>query len=345
MPDFPTTPDELTVEWLSAVTGTTVERFHAAPLGEGVGVIGWVNRVHLESSAGPASVIVKFAARAPENRQVAVIYDMYGRELRFYRTLARRLPIRTPRCLAAEFDPDSQHFVLVLEDLADCRVGDQLGGADPADAERVVRLLAKLHAATWNRRLDGVISHDFPAQRNGIAAGFRNGWPTVLERFPGLIGDTARGYAPDLEAAIPTLVRQLTETDQCLVHADVRLDNVLFDGDDTILVDWQSVCTSSGEQDLAYFLTQSLSDDVWASHAERLLCVYHATLTEEGVTEHSLARCRHRFRIATLYLLSWAVVIAGTLDMGNDRGRALARALLARSLRSVEDVAAFELLH
>jgi len=344
MPAFPTMPAELTAEWLSTVIGREVEDFQVAPLGEGVGVIGWVNRVELFTADGPASVIVKFAATAPENRGVAVTYDMYGREIRFYRSLATRVPIRTPRCLAAEYDSASHDFVLVLEDLTGCRVGDQLAGADLADAERVVRMLGALHGASWNRTLDGVISHDFPAQSDGMAQGFRIGWPAVLERFPDLVSDVARQRAPRLGEQIPALIRRLTDTDQCLVHADVRLDNVLFDGDDTVLVDWQSVCTSSGEQDLAYFLTQSLGDDVWHGHADALVRLYHSTLEAHGVTGHPLERCRERFAIASIYLLSWAVVIAGTLDMGNDRGRALARALLGRSLRAVEDLDAFELL-
>jgi aminoglycoside phosphotransferase (APT) family kinase protein len=344
MPGFPTAPAELTTDWLSAITGHTVTDFHTAPLGEGVGVIGWVNRAELETAAGPSSVIVKFAATAPENRTVAITYDMYGREIRFYRDLAARVPIRTPQCLAAEYDPQTHDFVLVLEDLRRCRVGDQLAGADRADAERVVRLLGALHGSTWNRPLEGVISHDFPAQSSGMAEGFRVGWPAVLERFPDLVSDQARTHAPRLAEQIPALIRELTESDQCLVHADVRLDNVLFDGDDTVLVDWQSVCTSSGEQDLAYFLTQSLADEVWARDAEALVRLYHATLEEQGVTDHPLERCRERFRIASVYLLSWAVVIAGTLDMGNERGRDLARTLLGRSLRAVEDLDAFAAL-
>lgn len=150
MPDFPTTPAGLTTEWLSAVTGHAVEHFDVSPLGEGMGVIGWVNRVHLHTLTGPASVIVKFAATAPENRNVAVTYDMYGREIRFYRALAGKVPIHTPRCLAAEYDPDSDDFVLVLEDLSGCRVGDQLAGAGLEDASRVVRMLGALHGTTWN---------------------------------------------------------------------------------------------------------------------------------------------------------------------------------------------------
>lgn len=345
---FPTAPGELTAEWLGAITGHRVDDFSLAPLGEGVGVIGSVNRVRLITSDGPKSLIVKFSSRAPENRAVALTYDMYRREIHFYRELADQVPIRTPRCFAAEYDDAGDEFVLALEDLGDCRVGDQVEGASLEDARAVVDSLARLHAATWNQPLTGVRSHNFPAQREGIAQGFDLGWPVVLERFPDLIPDAARRAAPALPGRVGDFIDDLTAGDQCLVHADVRLDNVLFLGpgqmEGPVLVDWQSVCRCSGEQDLAYFLTQSLADDVREPHLDGLIVRYHTLLTEAGVSGHGLEDCRGRFRIASVYLLAWAVLIAGTLDLGNDRGQALARALLGRSLKSVLALDGFDLL-
>ncbi len=350
---FPTTPDELTAEWLGAITGHRVDAFEVGPLGEGVGVIGSVNRVLLTCPGGPGSLIVKFSSRAPENRAVALTYDMYRREVHFYRELAARVPIRTPRCYAAEYDDARDDFVLVLEDLRDCRVGDQVAGASLADAEAVVDTLASLHAATWNRPLEGVRSHNFPAQRDGIAQGFQMGWPVVMERFPELIPEAARRRAPALASHIGTLIDTLTASSQCLVHADVRLDNVLFvdaapgaaaTSAAPVLVDWQSVCLSSGEQDLAYFLTQSLADDVREQHLDELIRRYHQVLTDGGVAGHTLDACRQRFRVASVYLLAWAVLIAGTLDLGNERGQALARALLGRSFNAVMSLDGFDLL-
>lgn len=341
---FPAAPQALDTGWLSRATGTEVHAFEAFPLGEGVGVIGWVNRVRLDTDAGPASVIAKFASPSADNRAVAATYDMYGREVHFYRELADRVPIRTPRCLAAEYDAGSHDFVLLLEDLGDCRTGDQVAGAGYEDAVNVVRTLGRLHAATWNAPLAGVRSHDFPAQREGIAQGFRLGWPAVQERFGDLLEDSDRRRLDDLADHIGAFVDFLTTGPQSLVHADVRLDNVLFDGDDVVLVDWQSVCTCSGEQDLAYFLTQSLDDRVRERHLHELVTLYHDTLTEQGVAGHGLDDCRERLRVASLYLFAWAVVIAGTLDLGNERGQLLARALLGRSLRSLTELDAFSLL-
>lgn len=341
---FPRTPDALTADWLGGVIRQPVAEFRVESLGEGIGVLGAVRRVRLSAGADPHSLIIKFSTPVPENRAVALTYDMYRREVHFYRELAPRVPIRTPRCLAAEYDDASDDFVLVLEDLRDCRQGDQVTGASLGDAEAVIDTLAALHAATWDQPIAGVPTHNIPAQREGIAGGFRQGWPAVAARFPELISDQARARVPALAERIGGLIDRLTADKQCLVHADVRLDNILFDGDRPVLVDWQSVCLCSGEQDLAYFLTQSLPDGLREAHLDALVRRYHSALCAAGVRNHSLSECRERFRIAALYLLAWAVLIAGTLDMGNERGLALARALLGRSLNSVAGLDGFSLL-
>ena len=128
---------------------------------------------------------------------------------------------------------------------------------------------------------------------------------------------------------------------RCLVHADVRLDNVFFGDGEVVFVDWQAVCSSAPEQDLAYFLTQSVPAEV-RSQAD-LVARYHSALIARGI-DYALDRCRERYRVSALYLLCYAVVIAGTLDMGNERGNALARTLLGGSLNALDEIDAFTLL-
>ncbi len=59
---------------------------------------------------------------------------------------------------------------------------------------------------------------------------------------------------------------------------------------------------------------------------------------------YSFDACHQRYRTAALYLVCYAVVIAGTLDMGNERGTQLARALLGRCFNALSALDAFELL-
>ena len=175
-----------------------------------------------------------------------------------------------------------------------------------------------------------------------MIGGFGLGWPVVVEQFADLVPDAARTAGNKMPDAVPRLLNTMTEAPIAMSHADVRLDNIFFgETGEIVLVDWQSVCTSAPEQDLAYFLTQSVPRSVLAE--EDLVARYHAALTGHGI-DYSLDQCRTRYRVCALYLLNFAVVIAGTLDMGNARGQALARTLLGNSLAALEEMDAFELL-
>jgi len=127
----------------------------AQPLGAGAGLIGMLGRVHLTfggaPTGAPTRMIVKFPSAVPANRAVADAFDMYGREVRFYQTLASTTSIGHPRCYFAASAPTTTDFVLVLEDLGDRRIGDQVLGSDLNDAEVVVGAMATFHAENWNR--------------------------------------------------------------------------------------------------------------------------------------------------------------------------------------------------
>ena len=343
---FPSQPEAVTVAWLSEVLG---DRFGALqdatvePLGTGAGLVGQVTRVRLTTSQGPHTIIAKFPSPAEENRAVAAAYNMYGREVLFYQELASLTGVRVPDCYFARFEADKQDFVLLLEDLAHLRIGDQVSGCTEREAEAVLREVARLHARTWGFADERVISHNNPAQRDGMIAGFQAGWPVVKAQFPELLPTDATLLEERLAERVGDLLGLMCAAPVCLVHADVRLDNVFFGASGEVaLVDWQSVCTSAPEQDVAYFVTQSLADEVRG--ARDWVQFYHEALVAEGVDHYHLDTCRERYRVAALYLVCYAVVIAGTMDLGNERGKALGRTLFGNCMRSLDEIDAFSLL-
>ena len=340
---FPVTPEALTADWLSEALGFPVSGFEVARFAEGAGIIGMVTRVLLATRAGnPRSVIAKFPSPNPTNRAVAHTYNMYGREVMFYQSLAQEVDIRAPRCHFAAIDPATSDFVLLLEDLGHLRIGDQVAGCTLAEARAVLSAVAGLHASTWQTdRFPGLISHNNPAQRDGMIAAFEVGWPAVNARFPELIPAGARAAGAKMPGTVGRLLEEMCREPVCMAHVDVRLDNIFFDGGDVTFVDWQSVCTSAPEQDLAYFITQSVPPRVRAR--EDLVAYYHSELTRHGV-DYDLSRCRERYRVSALYLLCFAVSIAGQLDMENERGRALGRVLLGNAMSALVELDAFALL-
>ena len=346
---FPSKPESLTTAWLSEALKRPIQGFQVEHFSEGAGVMGLVTRVHIDGDNGPASIIAKFPSPAPENRVVAQTYDMYGREIRFYQNLADKLPIRTPTCLHAQHDADSDDFVLLLEDLRGLRIGDQVAGCTLEEARLVVDTVAHLHASGWAINNDAdpnspyaqLISHNNPMQRDGMVAGFQAGWPVVVERFADMIPASARHVGERMPKRVGALLHEICTDPVCFSHTDVRLDNIFFGNDEIALVDWQAICTSAPEQDLAYFITQSVPPAV--REQEDLVARYHRTLTGLGI-DYDAQRLRHRYRVSALYLLCFAVVIAGTLDMGNERGQALARTLMSNCLSALDELNAFDLL-
>ena len=88
-----------------------------------------------------------------------------------------------------------------------------------------------------------------------MIGGFQAGWPVVLKHFGELIPEAALPVGERMPTLVAPLLERLCAEPTCLSHADVRLDNIFFGEDEIVLVDWQSVCVSAPEQDLAYFVT------------------------------------------------------------------------------------------
>lgn len=344
--NFPTSPDDLSADWLSEKLGYHVKAFKLEMLGEGGGLLGLVTRLHIDSDSGPSSIIAKFPTPTEENRAVATTYDMYGREYRFYTQVAPHVPLKAPDCYHAEFNADNSDFVLLLEDLQGYRLGDQVKGCSVSEAHLVIESIASLHRNTWQPdHITEIRQHDMPYQREGMIGGFGFGWPVVKSDFTDVLTNAVSAQDIERLETLPGHLNQLLDEihDGPLVigHGDVRLDNIFFSDTSNALVDYQAVSKASPEHDLAYFVTQSLPDDV--RRAEDWVAVYHTHLTSEGI-DYSLATSRERYRRCALYLLCYAVVIAGTLDQANERGRKLAETLLGNSLRSLKELDAIELL-
>lgn len=346
MSSFPTSPEEISAKWLTDKLGYEIESFNIEALGEGGGLLGLVTRLHLKASEGPRTLIAKFPTKTEGNRAVATTYDMYAREYRFYTQVAPNVPMRSPACYHAELNEQNSDFVLLLEDLQGFELGDQVKGCSVDQAHQVIQSIASLHRNTWQpEHITDIKPHDMPYQREGMVGGFLVGWPVVKTDFADVLKAAITPQQIALLDTMPDQVNHLLDIihDGPLVigHGDVRLDNIFFAKDGNALVDYQAVSKAAPEHDLAYFVTQSLSDDVRC--AEDWVAVYHQHLTSEGL-DYPLDTSRQRYCYCALYLVCYAVIIAGTLDQANERGRNLAETLLGNSLRSLVELDALKLL-
>jgi aminoglycoside/choline kinase family phosphotransferase len=295
----------------------------------------------------PKTVVVKGATSDAHRRFIAQVGNMYLREVRFYQHLAAEAPVRIPGGIFADIDTETADFVLVLEDVGQLRSIDQVAGATADQAVMAIRCLAQWHAKWWgSARLDELSEHFYAWNGEFNQAAFPmvfgQNWPTAkaayADRLPPEIVHVGDHFVQNIKRILDDLMEPNT-----LVHSDFRADNLMLDGDDMVLIDFQLVSVGCGMLDFAFFVSQSLTVEFRTMNFEALLTIYLAELAAHGV-EFSRADAVEKYKRALVFGLAWPVSLSGSLAQLDDRGKALAYAMLDRFVRAVMDSGA-HLLH
>jgi Ecdysteroid kinase-like family len=343
---IPITIDNIDAAWLSAALGTTVSASHQERIGEGVGLVGELSRVHLtysDPSAGlPATMIAKVHTRAADMLPIAQFYGLYSTEVGFYRDASTGFGVRTPACYYADVSADASQCVLLLEDLNGSLAIDQIDGCPIDRAEQVIDALAVMHASGWDKpelkEIGWLRPFDNPAY---LAVGdtIKAGLPTVMARYPDLDPGVCEAAALFAEH-VPDLYRWTVQTQPLTIsHTDLRLDNLFFDvpdGSPLAILDWQLTVRASGAFDVSYFICQSLTEDNRRAHEESLVRRWHAGLVANGVTNYSFENAWDDFKtnIASQFGIT---VSTGTYEPANERGRLLVETLVRRHFTAAEE--------
>ncbi|TMM16990.1 MAG: DUF1679 domain-containing protein [Actinobacteria bacterium] len=276
-------------------------------------------------TTAPPSLIAKLPAADPTSRATAGALRNYEIEVSFYRQLAPQLPVRAPRCYHAHLEPTGTEFVLLLEDVAPARQGDQLAGCTVEQAAVAVEELPRLHAPRWGdaglARLDWL--HRNPdesvAFTSQLVAGLFEGF---CDRYAARVDADIMALGERLMARLPTYLGD-RRGPWTVAHGDFRLDNLLFGSDEdtppVVVVDWQTVIHGPGIGDLSYFLGAGLVPELRREHEEELVRAYHGALRAAGVDGLDWDECWTQYRRYTFAGLIMAVA-ASMLVEQTERG-------------------------
>lgn len=208
-------------------------------------------------------------------------------EARFYRELAPRVGVRTPRAYYAGLDETTGRGLVVMEDV----IG---GGGQFLDAHQPYSLettrdslgqLARLHAATWGDPI--------PAGCDWLVPKI----PEIVRMFPtdvlqGMLDDgRAPDVAPELRDAelLHAAVLETAEAPAtCVLHGDTHSGNVYLDAAGRACwLDWQVIQPGHWSTDVAYHLATVLDIEDRRTHEPELLRHYLRELDAQGVAAPS----------------------------------------------------------
>ena len=344
---------EVSPQWVEECVGRgKLKNINLVPMGEGVGMMSSMSIIELEwedSKDLPSSLVLKLAAENDTNRAVSQQFNLYLKEVSYYKDLAPRTNARSPLVYASEID-EEHNFFLLMEDVSSYRMGSQVEGATLEECELCVDFLVNLHASFWNQLSDVEWLPNMSGSDNAtnMALGCEAGWPQLQEIFGAFVPDNIEAMREHYLAAIPTLQAKLDQHPKTLIHGDFRMDNMLFgqapEHDALLVVDFQGPLKGNGIHDVAYLLSHSAKTDVRREHERDLIERYANGLITAGIKDYSVEKAWNDYRVGVLYSWTVAVVIAGTMDPANERGFAWMSKMVERNALAINDLNCLDLL-
>lgn len=349
-----THPDRITPEWLTQA----LQNSGHLPQGKvasleykiiGTGKMGDNARFVLgyegETGNAPKSVIIKFPAEDETARAMAGAQGAYYNEVMFYRDLAGKTKMRTPVIYANEVSEDRQSFITVMEDMAPAEPGSQLIGATLDQTRAALGQAAKLAVAFYGDESIGERDHVLSQARTDGGAFaqelLQQSWPTFLERFGAGINDECRGFA---EAYINKHMQFATrfKGPKTLAHGDFRSENILFNGNDACIVDWQTTIETSPLADVAYFLGGSVDTADRRQWERDLIREYSELLAGEGL-DLGFDECWSQYREQSMHGLM-ITILGASFSEAAERSDAMFQVMIQRHLQHCVDVEAADFL-
>ena len=302
-------------------------------------------------TADPASVIVKLPSSDAMAFRFSRWLSLHRREHVFYRDIAPLGYVRAPTLFYGDYDPDSNRFVLVLEDLGHMRGIPQSVGVDAAQARHAIQQIAGLQGRFWESADEPTLSAcgEFLSTRQSriMQSVYLLTLPATLDRFADLFTAETRRLALAFGFRIAAHFAALSDGPKTVVHGDFRADNMLFDEGEEVglaMIDWQGFGIGCGMYDVAFFLGTSVTSDVRRRIERETLDEYHDIVCRSGAENYTAEDCWRSYRQNILGTLMPMVIGCGAMDMSDPALVSQTRELLGRVLTAIEDLDSWEFM-
>lgn len=203
--------------------------------------------------------------------------------------------MRTLRSVYADIDPDTQHGVVITEDVV-AQGGTFLDGNSSYTADQTAETLAelaRLHAATWAepRYADAVWLR--PRLGRALEVWGQSATITMIARnFEGPNGHRIPAEVRDADRLVEAYCRLIVQTgaataakSRCVIHGDAHVGNVFLDAAQIpSMLDWQLVQRGGWYLDVGYHLASTLTVEERRRTECDLLRHYLDRLAAQGIT-------------------------------------------------------------
>jgi len=317
-PAFPADIESLNCDWLNSVLlqsgqleSGSVAGFSFEEMNGGYTSTVYRLQICYESPIGlaPESAVIKFHSKSRTIRETFQYLDIYQKEVHFYQFIDSALELPVPACYAAEYDPNSGDFVLLLEDLSAARLGswkhDSIG-----DTKIALPQLAKIHAKFWGDSAlkdygwiveptevptSDVIGTEWIKNLAQAKSAHRDQWPDHIWKV-----------CDKIEAHWDSIMRYMNQSSHTLVHTDSHLGQMFFPTEELpryYLFDWQFPSKALAAEDVVHLIVNDLSIEDRREHEAELIDLYFESLRRHGVTDFSREKLWFQCKLSLMWLI------------------------------------------
>ena len=287
---------------------------------------------HTGNSSAPQTLIAKIPKNNEASRAASRITRCYEVETSFYSEISSSVEARIPECYHVEYSKHDDEFLLLLEDLAPARQGDQLGGCGVDDAILAVTEMAKMHGSLWNspstNGKEWLIRNRSDAGKNTLQL-LQSVYPSFCQRYEGRIDSKVVQVGQQLVSQFPEYFSAQPKPNT-VVHRDFRLDNLLF-GDwggarGVAILDWQTASEGVAISDLSYFVGSALLPEVRVEREREVVNHYVSVLNTYGaeITEEEAWRQYRLFSFGGFVMAIVASMLVEQTERGDEMFMAMA---------------------
>jgi thiamine kinase-like enzyme len=238
-----------------------------------------------------AETVIYKGASLPKTRDIAARFKSLEREVAFYRALAPKLPIATPKCWSAAPSTEAEPWLL-LEDLA-----PKAALAPPIAMGSALTLLANLHHETLGNALTPI---NFLSNIKDLNGFIESQDPIIVEQLLRTVLHAGASLLLPILSGHMMIEGVLHHPGPVLCHGDFRWDN-LSAASTGCVFDWGDYCMGPPAYDLGYFLATSTQDQnptdatlsVWINHylnaVNETTSDAHPTLSRTGLIQDILS--------------------------------------------------------
>lgn len=266
---------------IGSITIKDIKRF-------GDGNVSTSERAHIavEYAANPSGLpehlVVKMTADS--SAYCTQLHAIYVNEVDFYTRLRPQIDIETPKTAGGFFDPASNRYALLLEDIAvrGARFTSIKDDYNVENAKSILDTLAKLHSGFWNSPrfatdLKWVQSHTQGNVHDLMHGLIRQGIRAEIEKekFKREFLGRMRVTEEELHRGFTALQRHQSTLPQTLLHGDPHIGNVYLLPDGTGgLYDWQISVRGCAIHDITYHIVTSLPIEIRRAQEKALIAYY-----------------------------------------------------------------------